>query len=260
MYLEFVYVGYSTKQCIEFLESIEEKLRAHDKNFEYDKEHLVIKAELFKCSALPIYSGRLSCLDEIFLEDYIRNIIHRFELTSKAFSNFRTLIYGIFKYAKHKKYISFSITYTMSDMEISKKAFKHSIKIAENEVYMPDEKNDMERYLENNIDITNLGLLFMFKTGVRVGELATLKRSDVRDYTVAINATETRYKDENGNVHYDVKDFPKSEAGLRFAILPEKYKWILDEILSLNPDGYYLFEKNFSYYWCNWYMLELGGM
>lgn len=191
-----------------------------------------------------VSNKKIKSVDEIFLEDYIRNIIHRFELTSKAFSNFRTLIYGIFKYAKHKKYISFSITYTMNDMEISKKAFKHSIKIAENEVYMPDEKNDMERYLENNIDITNLGLLFMFKTGVRVGELATLKRSDVRDYTVAINATETRYKDENGNVHYDVKDFPKSEAGLRFAILPEKYKWILDEILSLNPDGYYLFEKD----------------
>lgn len=62
MYFEFVYVGYSTKQCIEFLESIEEKLKAHDKDFEYDKEHLVINAELFKCSALPIYSGRLSCL------------------------------------------------------------------------------------------------------------------------------------------------------------------------------------------------------
>lgn len=62
MYLEFVYVGYSTKQCIKFLESIEEKLKAHDNDFEYDKEHLVINAELFKCSALPIYSGRLSCL------------------------------------------------------------------------------------------------------------------------------------------------------------------------------------------------------
>lgn len=62
MYLEFVYVGYSTKQCVEFIDGIEEKLKAHDKNFEYDKEHLVIKAELFKCSALPIYSGCLSCL------------------------------------------------------------------------------------------------------------------------------------------------------------------------------------------------------
>ena len=62
MYLEFVYVGYSTKQCVKFLNGIEEKLKTHDKNFEYDKEHLMIKTELFKCSTLPIYSGRLTCL------------------------------------------------------------------------------------------------------------------------------------------------------------------------------------------------------
>lgn len=31
---------------------------------------------------------------------------------------------------------------------------------------------------------------------------------------------------------------------MRFAILPEKYKWILDKILDENPKGYYLFEKN----------------
>ena len=165
-------------------------------------------------------------------------------MTPKAFSNFRTLIYGIFKYAKRKRYVSFSITYIVKDMEISQKAFKHKIRYAEEQVYMPQEKDRMESYLTENIDIVNLGLLFMFKTGVRVGELATLKREDVGDYTVAINSTETRFKDESGNVHYDVKNFPKSEAGLRFAILPEKYKWILDEILRLNPDGYYLFEKN----------------
>mgnify|MGYP004549434743 CR=1 FL=1 len=63
MYFEFVYVGYSTKQCVEFLNGIEEKLKAHNKWFEYDKEHLVIKTELFKCFALQIYSGCLSCLD-----------------------------------------------------------------------------------------------------------------------------------------------------------------------------------------------------
>ena len=62
MFFEFVYIGYSTKQCVEFLNGIEEKLKAHNKRFEYDKEHLVVNAELFKCSALPIYAGRLSCL------------------------------------------------------------------------------------------------------------------------------------------------------------------------------------------------------
>lgn len=191
-----------------------------------------------------IAEKRIQSIDEEFLDEYVRESIHEFSMTSKSFSNFRTLIYGIFKYAKRKKYVSFSITYVMGDMEISPKAFKRVVKKAEEQVYMPLEKNKMEEYLVKNTDIVNLGILFMFKTGVRVGELSTLKRLDVDNYTVAINSTETRYKDEYGKVHYEVKNFPKSEAGLRFAILPEKYKWILDEILKLNPYGEYLFEKN----------------
>lgn len=191
-----------------------------------------------------IRKRKICGIAECDIEEYIRNCIHKFEMTSKSFSNFRTLIYGIFKYAKRKKYISFSITNTVKDMEISPKAFKHVIHYADEQVYMPQEKTEMEKYLKENMDIVNLGLLFMFKTGVRVGELATLKRADVNNYTVAITSTETRFKDEEGNVHYAVKDFPKSEAGLRFAILPEKCKWILDEIVKLNPDGEYLFEKS----------------
>lgn len=190
-----------------------------------------------------IHDKRIKSIDEDFLDDFVRKSIHDFSMTSKAFSNFRTLIYGIFKYAKKKKYISYSITYVIGDIEISPKAFKRVVKKAEDQVYMPEEKNMMEEYLIENGDIVNLGLLFMFKTGVRVGELATLKREDVDNYTVAINATETRYKDDNEKVHYDVKDFPKSEAGLRFAILPKQYEWILDKILELNPNGYYLFER-----------------
>lgn len=190
-----------------------------------------------------IKDKRIKGIDECELETFIRNSIHDFNMTSKAFSNFRTLIYGIFKYAKRKKYVKFSITYTLKDMDISPKAFKHVVRQAKDQIYMPDEKERMEMYLRNHLDIVNLGLLFMFKTGVRVGELSALKRKDVENYTVAINSTETRYRDDDG-FHYEVKDFPKSEAGLRFAILPDKYKWILDEVRKRNPFGEYLFERN----------------
>lgn len=63
-------------------------------------------------------------------------------------------------------------------------------------------------------DIINLGLLLMFKTGVRVGELAALKRSDIHNYTIFINRTETRFVGDDGVKRYSVKDFPKTEAGV----------------------------------------------
>ena len=61
MYCEFVYVGYSTKQCVEFLNGIEEKLKAHDKDFEYNRKNLLIMCKSFKIRGLPIYSGNLGC-------------------------------------------------------------------------------------------------------------------------------------------------------------------------------------------------------
>lgn len=54
MFFEFVYVGYTEKRCIDFINGIAGKLKEHGKNFEYDKRQLMIKTELFKCTALPI--------------------------------------------------------------------------------------------------------------------------------------------------------------------------------------------------------------
>ena len=84
----------------------------------------------------------------------------------------------------------------------------------------------------------------MYKTGVRIGELATIKRCEVDDYVIPINRTETRYDDENGKSVYEVKESPKTTAGIRSAIVPTKYQWIIDKIFELNPNGEYLFEKN----------------
>ena len=222
-----------------FYSWISEKLsRGEISKATYDRYLIDFEKYFVKLKELKIKE-----IDECFLEDFVKDSICQFNMTAKCFSNFRTLVYGIFKFAKRKKYVQFSITYTLQDMEISKRTFKKVVKRAEDQVYLPKEKDKMEEYLVDNPDIINLGLLFMFKTGVRIGELSALQICDICDYTVSIHATETRFKDNDGNVHYDIKEFPKSEAGLRFAILPDKYKWILDKIIDINPDGTFLFEK-----------------
>lgn len=191
-----------------------------------------------------IRNRKMRNIEEHELEDFVKSAICDYEMTSKCFSNFRTLIYGIFKRAKRKRLISYSITETIKDMEISQKSFRKVIKNPTDQIYTSKEKSLMETYLEEHMDIINLGLLLMFKTGLRVGELSTIKRCEVENYTVPINRTETRYKDEEGNTRYEVKDFPKTEAGMRRAIIPVKYEWIIDKILELNPDDEYLFSKN----------------
>ncbi len=63
--------------------------------------------------------------------------------------------------------------------------------------------------------------------------------------TFKVRRTETRFLGENGRYVYDVKEFPKSEAGIRTVIIPKDYEWLCTRIKMLNPFGEYIFtDKN----------------
>lgn len=139
-------------------------------------------------------TGKLS-REEIF----ILNIIHEKNLTAKGYSNLRTLIYGIFKLAKKKKYIDFSITEVISDMEISRKAFRRNQQPDEALVFSEEETDQIIQYIiSSQLDLINLGLLLAFKTGVRPGELAALQKEDLLDRSVDVHRTEIHYQNEDG--------------------------------------------------------------
>lgn len=176
------------------------------------------------------------------IEVFVKKTISEQNLSSKSFGNLRTLVYGIFK--KCKNDISFSITQVMGDMQISKRAFRKNIKEDELEVFDDNEVAIIERYILDHQDIINLGILLIFFSGIRVGELSTLRSEDIKDNILKIRRTETIYKGTDGKYIYGVKEFPKSEAGVRNIVLPTNSVWIAQKIKTLNPNGEYLFEKN----------------
>ena len=102
----------------------------------------------------------------------------------------------------------------------------------------------MIKYLVSHLDTSNVAILLMFLTGVRIGEVVTLRHSDFSDNTFNVRRTETKYKDENGNNVVEVKEYPKTKAGIRTAIIPSDYVWICDKIKHMNPFGDYIFTKN----------------
>lgn len=181
-------------------------------------------------------------ITEYDIEDFMLNTLHEKNMTAKGFSNFRTLIFGIFKYAKKKRYISFSITEVVNDIEISRKSYRRNKKSDEQMVFMEDELPSIMNYLEQNDDIVNIGLLIMFKSGLRVGELAALKCEDISGNTIHVHRTEICYE-ENGKRIFEVRDFPKTEAGVRDVIFPEKYAEYLRKAIETSS-GEYLFEEN----------------
>lgn len=62
----------------------------------------------------------------------------------------------------------------------------------------------------------------MLQTGVRVGELSALKPGDWDGGNILkVRRTEIRYKNEDGKNVVDVREFAKTEAGMRDIILSD---------------------------------------
>ena len=127
--------------------------------------------------AQPIMQKKIKNITEDDLEQFIRTSIVHLSLTQKAYSELRILINGIFKYAKKKKYTELSITNFFGDLQISKRSFKKVMKDPKSEVYQEEEVAKITGYLRRQTtDIRALGILLMFETGLRIGELSALKR------------------------------------------------------------------------------------
>lgn len=171
---------------------------------------------------------------------FIRGSIARHSLTAKAYGNLRTLIYGIFRCAKEEGYITWSISQTMGDMEIPRKAFNKVIKEDDEEVFTDEEMEKLLNYLISNPTVVNLGIIIMFCTGVRVGELVGIHWDDVVGNSIKIRRTEISYKKETGGNIYEIREYPKTEAGIRTVYVPDAFKNVLDKLRMLTGDKEYM--------------------
>lgn len=178
------------------------------------------------------------------LEEHIRSAIHDHELTSKAYSNYRTIIRGIFKLAKKKGLIDWSVNNTIADMDISKKSFR-VIKHSDDELVFTDVEKEkiMAAIDEWGYDATNLAILLLFKTGCRPGEIVATTNKNLTVNKLHVDRTEVEVHDEKGT-RFEVADRTKTEAGLRDIPLPPNASWIVKRILFLNPNGEYAFVKD----------------
>ena len=176
--------------------------------------------------------------------EFLERQLAKHHLTAKAFSNLKTIVRQIFKYGKKKGYVTFSIEEVLSDLDVSDREFKKVVREDDHEVYNEDELDALMEYLKANIDIVNLGILLLCVTGMRVGELVSLKNSDiVSDSIINIRRSETYYK-KDGKYIYEVKDWPKTDAGIRSVVIPEGFEWILKRIRMMNPFSEFLFMRN----------------
>lgn len=189
-------------------------------------------------------------IDEDWIEDFVKKAIVREKLTRKSFSNLRLLLLGIFKKARKKKLTQIDICSVIQNMELSKNLFTKKVMRKEEQVFSEDEIPVVIGYLLKKLDAVNLGLLLIFSTGIRVGELAALKPDDISGNQMHIQRTEICYVDKVDGVTgkttnaYVIEEYPKSEAGDRYTVIPDNALWIVNLLKNMNRDGEFLFMKN----------------
>ena len=194
----------------------------------------------FKRHCKPIAKRKISKMDDTDFIEFLENEIHDKQLTAKSFANLRQLIRGILRYARRKKWLNCTVEDVINGLAVGDKAFRKVIKEDDEEVFDEDEFDRIISYLTAHLDYLNLGILLMFATGIRVGELVALKHSDFSDNSFIIRRTESR-NIEGNKIIYVVKDYPKTKAGVRTVVVPSEFQWLLKEIKKLNPFMEYVF-------------------
>lgn len=200
------------------------------------KRHRQHYVKYFEPSKL--HSMKVSHIDTFVLEMECNRIVKEFNLTRKAWVNAKTILNGMFEYAKREKYI---IDNPLSDMKITVR-YKQTVKKAGNtQTYNTDELEALNKYLDMKYEETNdsvyIAVRLNFFLGLRIGELAALKPEDIMGNQIHVVREEVR--DQETNQTYVVEHTKTNRD--RFVALVPQAKKLLEK---LDMDGAYLFERD----------------
>lgn len=212
----------------EFKEIKESSLRSYDDNYR----------RFFKGTGFE--KLKVTDIDDLILDEFIRKNIADYHLTAKAYAGLRTIILGTMKYAKRYRHTDFSISTFFKDFQISKSAFakpSNRRKI----VYTRDERAKLFAYFMDNPTMEHLGLALMTLTGMRIGEIAALKKEDnTSNQHLFIHRTEVRERDKDGKNHFVVQDSAKMDHDEEI-VIPKIAQRVIDLAYMQSHDDEYLF-------------------
>lgn len=174
--------------------------------------------------------------------EFLENEIFEKKLSAKSYGGLRDVTRGILKYAKRKEVVKYSISGLFEMLDVSETYFNRIHKSDQELVFSEAETKKLMGFLTEEQDLKNSGLLLLFVSGMRVGEMSTLKHDDINPFecTVSVSRTETRMLRE-GKVTVGVGDRPKTDAGNREVVIPTQYRWLLTKLWKASENREWVF-------------------
>lgn len=183
------------------------------------------------------HTKKILSIDMEELAQFVKHIIINEKLTKKTFGYLRIVLRGIYTQAKKHKYVTCDIRSLIDDMFISKKTFTPIKKDPEHEILNDEEVDKMVKYLSQHKDMMNMAILLDFYTGLRIGELVALKKTDFVDGEyLYVQRTETavhgKCNEDEESSSTMISNRTKTECGTRKVFLcPEALEiisWLLE--------------------------------
>ena len=184
-------------------------------------------------SALPI--NTVTDKDVVSL---VKRIIYDGEkVPLKRFKSFKTVLRTLFNHARlHMDIDCISVKNILDDIKFPSSAFKESNNSDATQVFKHSEVCTLQKRLKGSDNLLELGILLTISTGLRVGELCTLKREDFSGICLHIRRSEHKAKFEDGYRYYI--GTPKKDK-MRNVILNEETQAICEQILASHDSEWF---------------------
>lgn len=196
----------------------------------------------------PITKIPMCDLTTNYMRDWAHNMIDRYRFTKRQYYNMTVIIKKMFEYVAAENVCDNN----WSKVKINtKKLARDSKKSNVTQIYFNDEKFKivsyaLQKFQQNNRNITALAIPLLFMTGMRIGEVVALKYTDLDDKNIHVVRSESRsyyYDDKTHKFHYggtEVVDHAKTQAGERAIPYTDGAKHIIAMIKEASDKyGYY---------------------
>jgi integrase len=185
----------------------------------------------------------INTVTENELTEFIKSTIVQFNMSRKQYADFRTIVRGLWRYSKDRGWTKLNIVEFFQEIYLPKGLFRKPESRNKSKVFTHEECEKLTDYLSQSNYLTDFGLLLQFQTGLRVGELSSLKWIDIHEDYIHVQRTEVHYQ-ENGHDKKTVQDLTKTEAGDREVVLTKNAQQTIHKIRMKNPFGEFVFERS----------------
>lgn len=172
-------------------------------------------------SSSPLLHETVQKIELTELEKECNRLVTAFSMSYKTWQNLKTVLGGMYSYAKKKRYITADL---MKDVSITVRFRQVTKKDSRTEVYSDPEYEAQKAYmyakLSETADPVFAAVIFQDFTGLRIGELVALRWSDISETSVHVHSEEV-YDRRTGKRTYHIEDHTKTYSSRYVALPPQ---------------------------------------